>query len=230
MLWMNTCICSMVGGTAILAAGRNKRMSFASELEANGYAHIPRRTKAQLREILRRLGSVIYETDVKIKPESKALVTSARALDFHTDHRKAKWVVWHCVEQTDDGGESILVDAEKIYAQLSVRERAALAKIMLFEHKIFDDDEECRPLVERRNGKRIFYYSFWLARRDLPAGQKAALNSFRAAIEREEPATIKLQKGDVLIADNHRILHGRRIIRGSQNRFLKRFWLSETTA
>ena len=190
--------------------------------------HIPRQTEEQLRDILRRLGTVIYTTDVKVNPDSRALVTSARALDFHTDHYKAKWVVWHCLEQTDDGGESILVDAEKIYAKLSPQNQAALAEIMLFEHKIFDGDEESRPLISQHNGKRAFYYSFWLVDKTLPKKQKAALDAFRAGIEQEKPVVIKLQPGDVLAVNNRRILHGRRIICGSQNRFLKRFWLSES--
>lgn len=215
-------------GIVTLAAGKNNPRSFAAELAEVGFAHIPRQTKTQLRDILRQLGTVIHTTDVKVKPDSRALVTSARALDFHTDHYKAKWVAWYCIEQTDDGGESILVDAERAYARLSRGEKLSLAKIKLFEHKIFDDDEESRPLVSRRDGKRAFYYSFWLAKKELPKSQRAALDAFRAAIEREEPFAVKLQPGDILIVDNRRILHGRRIIRGSQNRFLKRFWLSET--
>lgn len=210
-----------------MAAGNNNTLP--AELGAKGFAHIPRQTPAQLEDFLRRLGTVIQTTDVKVKPESRALVTSARALDFHTDHYKAKWVVWHCQKQTDDGGESILVDAENIYAQLSHDNRAALAQIRLFEHKVFDGDEETRPLVSYENGKRSFYYSFWLADKAMPEGQRAAFDAFRAAIECEAPVVIKLQPGDILAVDNRRILHGRRIIRGSQDRFLKRFWLSETT-
>ena len=72
------------------------------------------------------------------------------------------------------------MDAEKIYAKLSPQ---GTCGDNAFEHKIFDGDEESRPLISQHNGKRAFYYSFWLV--DLPKKQKAALDAFRAGIERK---------------------------------------------
>jgi hypothetical protein len=47
------------------------------------------------------------------------MVTSVRGLDYHTDHHKAKYIIWYCYKQTDLGGDSILLDAQKIFDQLS---------------------------------------------------------------------------------------------------------------
>ena len=59
--------------------------------------------------IVRQLGEVLFVTNVTVKP-GKALVTSDRALDFHTDHHRADLICWYCIEQTDQGGETLLLD------------------------------------------------------------------------------------------------------------------------
>lgn len=196
-----------------------------STLTETGYAFIANQSKEDVSHILGHLGEVIYTTDVKINHNSRALVTSSKALDFHTDHHKAKWILWYCLEQTDVGGESILVDATLAYQKLENKNKKILAQIMLFEHKIFDDDENSYPLVKHENGALEFYYSFWMANENMPPVQKTALTAFRSAIANESVIKLKLQKNDILIIDNHRILHGRCKIEGHQNRFLKRFWI-----
>jgi hypothetical protein len=43
------------------------------------------------------------------------MVTSVRGLDYRTDHRNAKYVIWYCYKQTDLDGDSILLDVQKIF-------------------------------------------------------------------------------------------------------------------
>ena len=100
--------------------------SVTKELLDNGFLHLTDQTEEQLNELINSLGQIIFTTDVVVKPESKGMVTSARGLDFHTDHHKAKYIIWYCYKQTDLGGDSILMDAEKIYQQLSDRKSTRL--------------------------------------------------------------------------------------------------------
>ncbi|MBE8158703.1 MAG: TauD/TfdA family dioxygenase [Betaproteobacteria bacterium] len=186
---------------------------------------VAKQSPSDVAALLDSLGEVIYTTDVRVKSASKVLVTSSCALDFHTDHHLPKWILWHCIEQTDDGGETILVDAAKIYRNLDGAHKSALSEIMLFEHKMFGGDRGYYPLVAEKDGVLRFYYFFWTARENLPEAQKSALSAFRSALVAEPPVKIKLGKGDVIIVDNHRILHGRCEIKGTRNRFLKRFWV-----
>lgn len=195
------------------------------ELSTNGFFCLKKQTEAQLNEVLNFLGEVIFTTDVVVKPESKGMVTSARGLDFHTDHHKAKYIVWYCYKQTDVGGDSVLVDASKIYDQLSEENKEKIQKIELFEHKIFPDDNESYPLVSiNKEGIIKFYYSFWLVKKE--DKQNPAMLEFQRIINQTEPIKINLQEGDILIVDNHKIFHGRTPIEGSKDRFLKRFWLT----
>jgi pyridoxine 5'-phosphate synthase PdxJ len=195
------------------------------EFTQNGYVWIEKQSEAFVESFVKRLGEVIFETDVSVKPESKALVTSDKALDFHTDHHKADFILWYCVQQTDVGGESILLAADKAFAQLSPTQQAALSRIQLYEHQVFADDKSHFPLIEVLNGVRKYYYSFWLADKNLPEDQKEALNTFQKAIKELQPITLKLQTGDILLIDNRRMLHGRSAIEGSKLRTLRRYWI-----
>src|SRR5947207_15851766 len=80
-------------------------------INRDGHLCMAKATAEEKRQILRGLGTTIYVTDVTVKPGGKALVTSDRALDYHTDHHRADLIAWYCLEQTDDGGETILIDA-----------------------------------------------------------------------------------------------------------------------
>lgn len=198
-------------------------------LKEFGWVHLSNQTEEQLNELLEYLGNVIFTTDVVVKPESKAMITSARGLDFHTDHHKANYIVWYCYKQTDLGGDSILIDAEKIFQQLSYEHQEQLKTINLFEHKIFPDDKESYPFVATdTTGEYRFYYSFWLVKHQ--DKQNPAMLEFQRLIKLIQPFKINLKEGDILIVNNHRVFHGRTAIEGSKDRFLKRFWISTSNS
>lgn len=199
--------------------------SYLNKLSDTGFLHLNEQSEEQLIDLIDSLGEVIFTTDVVVKPESKGMVTSSHGLDFHTDHHKAKFIVWYCYKQTDLGGDSILLDAEKIYQQLSENFKEQLQTIELFEHKIFPDDKKSYPLLAfDENGKRKYYYSFWFVKdedKEIPA-----IIEFQRLIKQSNPTKLNLKDRDILVVDNHRILHGRTAILGSKDRFLKRFWVT----
>lgn len=192
------------------------------ELTKNGFCHIPNISETELTEILSQLGNVINETDVIANSESKSLVTSDKYLDFHTDNHLAKYILWHCKKQADKGGQSMLCDAEKVYAELTEDEKLSLSKIHVYEHKMFPENRNSNPIVRDVDGQLRFYYSFWLARekyRELPVFKK-----WRDLIQNSTHVKLRLEENDILVIDNHRIFHGRTEIIGE--RYLKRYWLN----
>lgn len=200
--------------------------SLSNHLTEVGFLHLKSQTENQLNDVISLLGEVIFTTDVVVKSESKSLVTSERGLDYHTDHHKAKYVVWYCYKQTDKGGESILMDAKRIFQQLSNEHQEQLKLIELFEHKIFSDDKDSFPLVSISNtGEIKFYYSFWLVKNENK--QNPALLAFQKLIRETPPTKICLKEGDILIVNNQSVFHGRTPIEGSKDRFLKRYWIAE---
>lgn len=192
------------------------------DLTEKGFCYIQNKTEEELKEILSQLGNVINETDVIANSESKSLVTSDKYLDFHTDNHLAKHILWHCKKQAEQGGQSMLCDAEKVFTQLTEDEKLALSKIHVYEHKMFPENRNSNPIVREVDGQRRFYYSFWLARekyRELPVFKK-----WRDLIQNTTHEKIRLEENDILVIDNHRIFHGRTEIIGERN--LKRFWIS----
>jgi hypothetical protein len=198
-------------------------------IEEKGYCHLPSAGADALEDLLHDLGQVIQVTEVAVKQETARLVNSDQALDLHTDHHAADLIAWHCIEQSDAGGESVLLDAEAAYAQLTPGQQRTLGRIHLTEHKVFAGDPGTYPLVHERDGRRKFYYSFWLADENgSPEEEDESLGAFRQALDRTPREMIKLQADDILIIDNGRMLHGRTAIGGSKRRLLRRYWIATT--
>jgi alpha-ketoglutarate-dependent taurine dioxygenase len=193
-------------------------------LKSDGFICLKSLAETDAISLIQELGTVIQTTDVIVDPDRRNLVTSAEALDFHTDHHKARYIAWYCHRQTDVGGESKLIDARHSYEQLSKEHRERLQDIRLFEHPLFEDDPACTPLVTVVGGEPHFYYSFWLVKEE--DKRDPALLAFRKGLSNNPSFRLKLAAGDLLVIDNHRIFHGRTAIKGNKDRFLKRFWIS----
>lgn len=201
-----------------------KVQSVLLSLRTRGYAVSERAGQSGLDAILRHLGTVICMTEVKCDPASRSLVCSSRALDLHTDHPRADYVVWLCVRQSDVGGATVLADAHAAYLHMLPEERRLLSQVRIFEHKVFADDRDSRPLITLEGGCVRFYYSDWLVKSPLPHGALLALSKFRRILPEYKTAQIKLNPTDVLVIDNTRILHGRQAFDGG-DRLLKRYWV-----
>ena len=197
------------------------------ELREYGWFHMPSVGARKFLALATSLGTVVHKTDVVIKPESQALVTSERALDFHTDHSMVDYVAWLCVKPADEGGETILADARKAWLLLDSSDQQILETVMLKEHAMFENDSLQSPLVSNVNGRLEFYYSFWLVDKNMSDQQNRAFDAFRRAVSAVSFHEFKMHRGDILIVDNSCILHGRRAIK-DPSRKLKRLWISST--
>lgn len=203
---------------------KNKTNNYMKEqLKQNGFVHLKNQSETQLQKILNSIGLTIMTTDIVVKSASKGLVTTDLEIDFHTDHYNAKYIVWYCHKQTDEGGDSLLIDAENLYLQLSIEEQENLKKVQLFEHKIFPEDKTSYPFVviDDKNNKK-----FHCSLMDDFDKNNPAFIAFQNLVKETKPTRINLKEKDVLIVNNHRIFHGRTAIKGNKDRFLKRYWLS----
>ncbi len=198
-------------------------MLIRKELDIHGFKHLQNQTVKDVDLLCRSLGKILLETDVKIDLTTKALVTSDKELDMHTDHSKAKYIIWHCLKQTSIGGYSLLIDTKKVLQKLSKTEQQELKKIQLFEHKIFKNDLESYPMLSKINGKNKMYYSFWFIN---PKNKdNKVFLKFKCIVDEMKKTKIRLNENDILIIDNDRMFHGRTKILGDKNRHLKRFWI-----
>lgn len=192
-------------------------------LAEQGYLVQPSLSYSDFREAITTLGTIIQRTEVRVRHESKAMVTSPRSLDLHTDHHAARFIAWYCHRQSEQGGESLVADARAAFSRLQQEHRDRLFTLHLHEHKVFLDDPGSWPFVLYDGGRLRFYYSFWLAN---PGDRDdIALSAFREALAALPPTELKLRPGDALIIDNHRMLHGRKAIGTEGDRYLERFWI-----
>jgi alpha-ketoglutarate-dependent taurine dioxygenase len=183
-----------------------------------------------VKEIVEALGRVLFMTEVTVRANSKALVTSDRALDYHTDHQRADLICWHCIEQTSQGGETLVLDAYSLLERLDRDQLQELRELKLHEHRVFENDPECFPFLSERFSRPKIYYSFWMLKGDAKAAAREAFTSFRKLTEKATPTRYVLEPGDLLVIDNGRMLHGRTAIEGTKRRMLKRFWIETQTS
>lgn len=197
----------------------------ATRLATDGWVHLPGVGATALDPLIEDLGvTVLHTTDVVVR-DGRALITSDRAIDFHTDHHRAELIAWRCLVQTTRGGHTRLADAQSAFASLAPQQRRRLESVRLFEHSVFPGDAATHPVVEYRAERPRFYCSFWFEAPSDPE-DAAALSALRAAIKRHVVADLRLASGDVLLIDNRRVLHARTAITGSRNRHLVRHWLA----
>lgn len=209
------------------AAAAHSERGLSEAVRRHGFACVRGIEPRQLDGLLSPFGRVLHVEEVVVRPDSRALVTSRRALPPHTDHHRAAYIAWHCIRQTDQGGDSVLVDARAVWARLTDTHRAALTRVMLFEHSIFPGDDSTHPMVTLNlDGTPRFYYSYWLADRELTPEQKEAFDAFSEEVGAGPTVQLRLEPGDLLAIDNRRMLHGRTAIEGRPTRWLRRYWLS----
>ncbi len=195
-----------------------------NELDQNGYSIIKGTSIEAFSEYVLCFGEVINTTEVKVKENPKAFVTSSKAIPFHTDHHAADYVAWFCREQASVGGETMLIDTTKILYQYSVDELEELKGIHFTEHTLFEGDVGSCPLLDMSfKNKWKIYYSFEL--HGNPKTHNPTLRKLENDISNLTAITIRLMPGDALIIDNRRMLHGRSQIQGNKHRHLTRYWI-----
>jgi len=199
------------------------------ELEEHGYVLLREAGAGGLVRAIEELGRVLQVEEVVVSSESASLVRSERGLSLHTDHHRAEVIVWHCIAQSNAGGETILTDALAALSTLTPSEQAALSRIELKEHSVFRDDDERHPMLSFRHGRPRVCYSYWMAT-ELGEAERAAFDAFARAVEHAPRITLRLAPGDVLAIDSCKMLHGRLPIDGSKERHLRRYWLEAAPA
>ncbi len=198
-----------------------------TELEAKGYAQIKFPDTKKFEEIISSLGEVIQKTEIKENPKSSRLLASNQCMNFHTDHNAAKYVAWFCNSQSAIGGKSLLIDTNKILRHFSENSLALLKEVTVKTHQVFYRDKLSLPLLSENGNEMIVYYAQWLV--NVPSSPKhlKALSKFEEEMKSAEPTILLLSEGDLLIVDNHRMLHGREGFPQNSNRWLTRYWINQ---
>jgi len=205
------------------------KSTIESEIAQKGFSHITNAASGNPKEIISALGDVLLQTEIKENPKSTRLLSSNQGMSFHTDHNAAKLIAWFCNSQSSSGGESLLIDTRDILNKFSEYSLPHLQDISIKTHQVFYGDKLSFPLLSVKGDTSVVYYAQWLVNHPVCIKNQKALEKFEEEIISAQPYKILLSEGDLLIIDNHRMLHGREPFPAHSNRWLTRYWLKSSS-
>ena len=182
-------------------------------------------------------GEVFFPVEAaETQPSHSPFSMSRSDVSFHTDGTflPAAPDILALVSLTaaDEGGETLIVDGAAVFADLTA-EDASVAAVLLEEHPIDLRDQtdgnptRSQPIATRVEAGRVGlrYVREYLEQGYVKSGLKtpeharAAFDRFDAlAAVEERQISFLLERGEVLIIDNRRYLHGRRGFREQTRR------------
>jgi hypothetical protein len=188
------------------------------------YAVLPFANYRECENFLEAVGPTVSKAKIEVRQGQLALLHSPNEMSLHTDHPQVEMIAWYCVQPSDDGGESLLLDFNDIKALLAPEHLDELSNVKVAVPAVRSlGPRSVSPLLSPRG----LYYAEWLVQRDTIGAPCAALTAFREAIAALPWIHIRLDAGQMLIINNKRMMHGRKkIIEKERRRLLIRHWIT----
>jgi len=216
------------------------------DLRAHGLARLPPMTEARFVELAGGVGEVGLRTDLVIDPAQaeeerrrrssaagRPVVYAPTELGFHTDRPTVDVIGWYCVEQDAEDGAVLLLDTADLGEHFTAAEIAVLGRVELgyFQRNAQTGQEEARraPLVASGPRGHLLYYAPWLVEESAGSETALLLERFAGYVERKRETAlvrIRLERGEALFVDNHRLLHARGNLSPSSRRHIVRLYIA----
>jgi len=197
-----------------------------NHINKNGFVKIPSLKNEELINIINFLGKPFHRSEIKVEENSKKFFKSNKELDLHSDNPNAKFVLLYCVQQSEKGGETSLLDLNPFFNNLSVNEIEIYKEIAIpipFYKFSVPVSKTVSEFIYSNDG---YYFLPWVI---LPLNSTKnilAIDKLKSYIDHSIKIEFKLKSNDLLIIDNKRMLHGRKkIIENSYNRNIIRIWI-----
>jgi alpha-ketoglutarate-dependent taurine dioxygenase len=170
-------------------------------------------------------------TDNTTNANTDQLGYTDAAVDLHTDQpfldQPPRYQLLQSIRAADEGGESLIADARTAYRYLRSLDADAAELLrtveIRFHRKQKAFEREVRSPLILDDGDRFFVRSsyFTMAPHQVPfermeAWYRAYDRFVRLVRDPKHHYRFALQPGDVLLYDNHRVLHGRTAFRGAR--------------
>lgn len=177
--------------------------------------------------LARTFGEICSDTPVRVIAGRRTYLASPDAIPIHTDHPWADIIAWRCVAQDPVDGASLLVDGLDVVRTLDNDTVRVLRALELPAMVRLGDPALPTPIVAGEVSPRIFYAP-WLEPMTREIETRPALERWRSALHVATAIEIRMRPGDMLFADNRRMLHGRRRLAPESPRRLRRLWITAT--
>lgn len=168
------------------------------------------------------LGEIIARTDISID-ESRAVyqVRTSGPLTLHMDDPPARYIGWLGMIEPEHDEPTKFLDTLPILQMLSSSELELIKSI-----QVKDDNGLIHPMLADDG---VFHYVPWMIQMHTVSDNETfeALAHLQSLIRKATKSchTVNINKGEFLIIDNTRIIHGRDRIASDSPRYLKRLWI-----
>ena len=211
--------------------------------------YVPPTRDEMLRFCRRFPGEGILEWDfgpvmeMKVDPQAQNYLFTRERVPFHWDgafHRVPSYLAFHCLEApvSGGGGETLFTDTERVWEAASPEDRALWSRLRLTfetEKLAHYGGKISGPLVQPhpRSGRPTLRFAEAVetdknpVRLTVHGATPSEATGFlttigRYAYDRRFCLVHRWERGDFLIADNHRLLHGRNGFTSDSPRHLRR--------
>ncbi len=172
---------------------------------------------------------------MKYQKDAANYLFSDEAVPFHWDgafFKEPIYLLFHCLESEGSGGETTFVDTTKLWNALSSKEQNECLNVTLTystEKKAHYGGTITVPLVQKHplTGETILRLAEKVETEKNPVTLRidGASDDFYGRMTKklyDNMIAHSWEKGDLLIVDNYRYLHGRKALAGNMSRSFKR--------
>lgn len=170
----------------------------------------------------------VEQQPIRAVPGARSFAAGQGPAPLHSDSQLHFGVPPHlqimvCVRPADSGGESLLLDVWPLLHALERDEPERLQRLLTVPRRIpFVFGDVVGPTLSWRGGSLVFTHSPMAPR---AAGSSAAPDPESAAaqalIESAPPQVVSVRAGEILVLNNHRVLHGRRGFADTRREFTR---------
>jgi alpha-ketoglutarate-dependent taurine dioxygenase len=173
---------------------------------------------------------------MKFEKEAQNYLFSDERVPFHWDgafHKEPLHLLFYCTESLGEGGETLFTDTEKLWQDLSAKEKRLASQMKLIfktEKKAHYGGEIVVPLkqVHPTRGTSILRVGEEVETKLNPVsvtvvGDENLYHELKVALySKAYLYAHQWKKGDLLLCDNFTFLHGRNELKGNLKRSFKR--------
>jgi hypothetical protein len=164
---------------------------------------------------------LVERQPIKPVPDGRSFASNAAPTPLHTDSQMALGVppavqIMVCVRPAPTGGECVLADAWEVLDRVAAGDAELYGMLFDVPRRIpFVFGDVFGATVELRGTSLVFTHAPVVPRGDAVARRLAPW------IDGTPRAEVRLAAGEVMVVDNHRMLHGRLGFEGSTREFVR---------
>jgi alpha-ketoglutarate-dependent taurine dioxygenase len=203
---------------------------FARSLDERGWAHLAEASRAEFDELARRLGRIFYRSDIRLEEGATQFAFRPEAFPMHMDSPRARYVAWYVMDSDDSACPLVVSDSRPALRALAPQDLELLAGVTT----TFEDVENAAlspvPLVSiDGDGTPVVSYFPTNLRRVQPRSEAEGrcIRDLERSLLMLPRTRIELRDRDIVVLDNHRMLHGRGAMPRGSRRHLLRYWIHD---